>query len=108
LRLLTTKIKVDINFKTKTKKQKWFSYFVDALRIFFLAEYLLFEWQTDTQKINNYPRIKNTVRRAATIRLLSRLHTESGYGLRTGLWPASVFPHAERTPSPTTTDIQLT
>jgi len=32
-----------------------------------------------------------------------RLHTESGYGLRTGLWPKSVLPHAAKTPSPTTT-----
>jgi len=29
---------------------------------------------------------------------LRRLHTESGCGLRSGLWPTAVFPHAARTP----------
>jgi len=36
------------------------------------------------------------------------LHTESGYRLRTGLWPTAVFAHAARTPSPTNTAIRLT
>ena len=50
LRLLTTKIEVDIDFITKTKKQKLFCYFVGVLCIFFLAENLYFEWQTNKQK----------------------------------------------------------
>ena len=35
------------------------------------------------------------------------LHTESGCGLRTGLWPTAVFIHVARTPSLTTTAIRL-
>jgi len=45
---------------------------------------------------------------AGTAFRLRRLHTESGYGLRSGLWPKAVFPHAARTPSPTTPAIRLT
>jgi len=33
----------------------------------------------------------------AVVLVLRRLHTESGYGLRAGLWPTAVFPHAART-----------
>jgi len=40
--------------------------------------------------------------------ILRRLHTESGYDLRSGLWPTAVFPHAARTPSTTTPAIRLT
>jgi len=37
----------------------------------------------------------------------SRLHTETGYGLRSGLWPTAVFPHAARITSPTTPAIRF-
>ena len=40
-------------------------------------------------------------------RFFRQLHTKSGYGLRSGLWPTAVFPHATRTPSPTTPAIRL-
>jgi len=42
-------IKVDIDFLTKTKKQKLFCYFVGLLYYFFLAENLYFESQTNKQ-----------------------------------------------------------
>jgi len=39
--------------------------------------------------------------------LLRWFRTESSYRLRTGLYPTSVFTHAARTLSPTTTAIRL-
>jgi len=42
----TSNVKVDLDFITETKK-KWFSYFVGVLYIFFLAENLYFESQTN-------------------------------------------------------------
>ena len=36
-----------------------------------------------------------------------RLHTESCYGLRSGLWPTAVFPHAARITSSTTPAIRF-
>ena len=47
--LIFSEIKADIDFITKTKK-KLFCYFVGLLCIFFLAENLYFESQTNKQK----------------------------------------------------------
>jgi len=51
LRLPTSEIKADIDFINKTKK-KLFCYFVGVLCIFFLAENLYFELQTNKQTKN--------------------------------------------------------
>ena len=51
------KIKGDIDFITKPRNKIFFCYFVGVLGIFFVAENLYFESQTN-RKLKNYLRIK--------------------------------------------------
>jgi len=51
----------------KPWNKKLFCYFVVVLCIFFLADHLHFEPQTNKQKTSKYPEIKHSHRRAATL-----------------------------------------